>query len=94
MTNGPKEAAYDAHISPLMSQIIDLCREHKINAFATFALDRTAEDELLKCTTALPIDATDEDGCDLVDRLRRIARPPAHGVVAFAITSGPPSKRN
>ena len=92
--NGPKEQAYDAHIAPLMTQIIDLCREHKINAFATFALDRTDEDALLKCTTALPVDEADEEGCDLVDQLRLIARPPAATLVAFTITNGPPPQRN
>lgn len=49
----PKEDAYDALIHPLMRQIADLCREHKINMIATFALDVDAADgEVLYCTTA------------------------------------------
>ena len=58
----PKEDAYDAFIHPLMRQIADLCREHKINMIATFALDNmiatfaldvgATDGEVLYCTTA------------------------------------------
>ena len=34
----PKETAYDELISPLMTQIIKLCKEHKINFAAQFAI--------------------------------------------------------
>lgn len=33
-----REAAYDEHISPLMTQVIALCKEHKIPLLASFDL--------------------------------------------------------
>ena len=46
-----KEAIYDSQINPLMAQIIAICKEHKINAHATFLLD---DDNA--CTTHLKVD--------------------------------------
>lgn len=43
-----KEHIYDEQISPLMTQIIAICNEHKIANVLTFLLDR---DEGLVCTT-------------------------------------------
>ena len=34
-----KEEIYDSQISPLMAQILKICREHKIAMIADFALD-------------------------------------------------------
>ena len=34
-----KEEIYDEQISPLMKQIIDICKEHKISLFANFGFD-------------------------------------------------------
>ena len=34
-----KEKIYDEQISPLMSQIIEICKEHKIPLFANFGFD-------------------------------------------------------
>lgn len=45
-----KEEVYDSQINPLMSQIIEICKEHKIAALCTFSLDLA---EGLMCTTAL-----------------------------------------
>lgn len=45
-----KEQAYDAKISPLMSQIIAICKEHEIPLLADFSLDNETG---LKCTTML-----------------------------------------
>ena len=45
-----KEQVYDAQINPLMTQIIAICREHKIAMLCSFSLDL---EEGLKCTTAL-----------------------------------------
>lgn len=46
-----KEEIYDKKINPLMGQIIDICREHKIAMLADFKLDGD-----LKCTSALLAD--------------------------------------
>jgi hypothetical protein len=35
-----KENIYDSAIAPLMTQVIELCKEHKINMFVTFVLRR------------------------------------------------------
>lgn len=45
-----KEEIYDSKINPLMAQIIDICKEHKIAFFASFTIDT---EEGLQCTTAL-----------------------------------------
>lgn len=46
-----KEQIYDKQINPLVAQITELCKEHKINAHASFFLD----DDLI-CTTHLTVD--------------------------------------
>lgn len=51
-----REAIYDATISPLMSQIIALCKQHDIPMVASFDLDDDRDDRDrmgLKCTTAI-----------------------------------------
>lgn len=50
-----KEAIYDAQISPLMTQIIDICKENKIPMLADFGLGFSEEESAkqLKCTTVL-----------------------------------------
>lgn len=87
MSETPKETAYDALIAPLMTQIIALCQEHKINAFATFSLDETEDGGPLLCTTALPVDPSDVQGESLVDKLRRTVRPEPL-FATFMISSG------
>lgn len=47
-----KEAAYDAHINPLVTQIIQLCTENNINFVMTYELSGE-EDSGLMCTTAV-----------------------------------------
>ena len=50
----PKESIYDDRISPLMSQIIEICKEHKIANICHFALGWDEEEESdLACTTAM-----------------------------------------
>lgn len=49
-----REAVYDDQISPLMSQIIALCKEHDIPMVSCFQLDnREPEDRKLHCITAM-----------------------------------------
>jgi hypothetical protein len=47
-----KEQIYDDQISPLMAQIIDICREHKIAFLASFFIP-TEEDADLRCSSAM-----------------------------------------
>ena len=48
-----KEEIYDEQISPLMTQIIAICKEHKIANVCSFSLDL---DEGLCCTTCMTQD--------------------------------------
>lgn len=94
--SGPKESAYDEHISPLIGKVIELCKAHGINAAMTFALDHRGEesdtvegmDEPLYCTTVLPVDESDAKGYRRVNDCRRVMYPPAP-FVALTITTRP-----
>lgn len=46
-----KEAIYDAEISPLMQQILEICKREKIAMLASFAVP-SPDDESLVCTSA------------------------------------------
>lgn len=46
-----KEQIYDEQISPLMAQIIEICKEHKIAHLACFAIPND-DDPDLRCSTA------------------------------------------
>lgn len=46
------EKVYDEKIAPLMTQIIDICREHKMPVLASFAYGRNEEKSDF-CTTYL-----------------------------------------
>jgi len=49
------EAVYDAEIFPLMNQIIDICKRHKIPMLCTFQYcDDTRPDNAGFCTSAIP----------------------------------------
>jgi hypothetical protein len=74
--------AYDKHIAPLMTEIIRLAKEYDVPMFATFVYSEP-EDDVLLCTTALPLG---NDGRhEIVDRLREVVRPRAH-FMAMTIT--------
>lgn len=87
---GPKEAAYDELISPLIEQVIALCKEHKINAAATFVLDENEDEEgnPTCCTTVLPVDPDDADGIERIEACRRVMYPQPQ-FAAFTIRTGP-----
>ena len=88
VVSAPKEAFYDERISPLMAQIIALCKEAKINMVADFSLgyDEEAE-ETLFCTTCLPsLDPDDEEGVGRMNRAHAALRPRS-SFVAFTITT-------
>ena len=93
--SGPKETAYDAEIRPLMSRIIAVCKEHKINMAATFALDMADEEAReqghegpMMCTTVLPVDESDADGFKRVMDCRRVMYPPKPTLLAMTIYGG------
>lgn len=70
-----REEAYDKHISPLMTQIIALCKEHDIPMLASFQYndDRAEEGATTAlCTTALPFDNT----CEALRRAINCVRQP------------------
>jgi hypothetical protein len=47
------ENVYDEQISPLMTQIIDICKENNLPMIASFAYENCEEKGLGCCTTAL-----------------------------------------
>lgn len=47
------EHVYDEQISPLMMQIIDICRQHRIPMLATFAYAADGNGETSWCTSSL-----------------------------------------
>jgi hypothetical protein len=84
----PKESVYDAHITPLMTQVIALCKEHKINMAAQFALDPNDEGRVLFCTTCLPnVDTGDAEGAARMRALGAVMLP-SPVITAFAIITG------
>lgn len=56
--NPDKEGLYNERISPLVTQIIDICREEGINIYLFFGLgkDKNNEDQMRTCTTCMPSD--------------------------------------
>lgn len=63
-----KEQAYDEQISPLMAQIVELCRKHGIAMLASFAIP--SEDGSSMCwATCLP-DENGKHGFGHVEALR------------------------
>lgn len=83
-----KESAYDEHISPLMAQVIKLCKQHKINMAAQFSLDHNNEGEPLYCTTILhDVDPDDEPGIERMRQCRRVMTPQPY-LAAFMIIGG------
>jgi hypothetical protein len=55
-----KEAIYDEKISPLMAEIIKICKESNIQMVATYFIKEDAENEDgdLYCTTYIPSSET------------------------------------
>lgn len=78
-----KEEIYDSQISPLMQQIIGVCREHGIAMMASFAIDHDGEGpegqdcSALVCSTILP-DGNDKPNprfAQAFELIRRAGRP-------------------
>lgn len=84
MTDKPRETAYDMHISPLMTQIIALCKEHNIPVVANFELDFNADEgSPCFCTTVL----IDKDSHKNMHAMSKAAYPEPQ-CFAFTIVSG------
>ena len=86
---GPKEAAYDERIAPLMEQIIAVCKEAKINMAAQFVLDMNDDEGTpLRCSTVLPVDKDDEPGHAHIMDLRKLMYPQPPLMLAMTVTRG------
>lgn len=89
---GPKEIIYDERIFPLMTQIIDLCKDANISVFANFELDDRVDDDgspyRRSCQTCLPQPGDEKQGAAFM----RIARPTQHlgSIMIFSID--PPNR--
>lgn len=70
------EAAYDARISPLMSQIIAICKEERIPMMASFLYARDDTDHF--CTTNIPVTGRESKELELA------AQAVTQGFLAFA----------
>lgn len=90
MTAGPRETAYDNLIDPLMSQIIEIAKEHGIPMLATFELDLEeghAEDDPMMCSTI--IDERTEGVPAPVSRVLRELSETLYGYAAKARAASP-----
>ncbi|WP_454846114.1 hypothetical protein [Pseudomonas farris] len=68
-----KENVYDKQISPLVHQIIEICKEHNIALLLSAQL-QDEDDETLYCTTILP--GTDDVSDEKFVQALNIIRPP------------------
>jgi len=74
MTEWTKEDVYDEQISPLMTQVIAICKEHKIPLVAQFNYASEGEEGPRFCTTVLPAAALDRDDGGQSARMAKTAR--------------------
>lgn len=87
MAETEKEAIYDEQISPLMQEIIRICKEHKIAMLAEFALGYPeGQESQLKCTTILLEDEFDPTPEQM--QALEIIKPKRPQVFAFTIRAG------
>jgi hypothetical protein len=59
-TRGPRERAYDEHMAPLITQLIELSHAHGIPLFVNAQLDGNTQ-----CTTSVPSAATEQEARSL-----------------------------
>ncbi|CAH0179589.1 hypothetical protein SRABI123_01403 [Pseudomonas sp. Bi123] len=78
-----KENVYDDQISPLVHQIVNICKEHNIALLLSTQL-QDEDDETLYCTTILPgtADVSDEKFVQALN----IIRPPSRSVMHMTTT--------
>lgn len=71
-----KEDIYDEQISPLMAQIISICKEHKIPMCATFQYsDDEGDNGPGYCTTTLPFEGIASDRMKQIAQVMQPQRP-------------------
>ena len=86
-TMGTREDIYDNEVSPLMKQVLEICKRAEIPLVASFRIDDGTEgDEPLFCTSILPDDTSEH-----MQALARLAEPPRAHFAAFTITTSTPS---
>lgn len=83
------EDVYDSKISPLMTQIIEICRENNMPMFASFLFRDTEKDGKGFCTTNIPrlLPNGKEDCPEAFLECFRAVRRPAHQAFAITVTS-------
>ena len=89
MSRTAKEAIYDEQISPLMEQILTICKDNKIAMLADFALgkDPEADDAELKCTSGLLAD--EHEPTPEMIKAWSMIQPRQASFMAFTITTEP-----
>ncbi|MNF40655.1 hypothetical protein D3C76_1725420 [compost metagenome] len=78
-----KENVYDEQISPLVRQIIAICREHEIAPLLSAQLEDEDERELF-CISILP--GTDEMSCEKFVQALNIIRPTSQSFMQMTTT--------
>ncbi len=86
-----KEAIYDEKISPLMVQIIALCKEHSIPMVAQFQYANDEENGPKFCTTSLPIKGV---ACEKIRRLSQMVQPERPVCLAETVVTNPDGSRH
>jgi len=56
-----KEDIYDSEISPLITQIIAICKKHKIPMIASFTYENDEEKGFGRCTTHLKYEGREDE---------------------------------
>ena len=71
-----QEEIYDEKVSPLVKQIVEICKEHKMPCIMSFACpnDEPEKGELLRCTTALQGDEFIGDQAGFPEAVRALYR--------------------
>jgi hypothetical protein len=78
-----KENVYDEQISPLVHQIIEICKEHNIALLLSAQL-QDEDDETLYCTSILPGD--DDVSDERFVKALNIIRPPSRSMMHMTTT--------
>lgn len=83
-----EEKVYDEKISPLMKQIIAICKEHKIPMIATFIYENDENSDEGAATTYLNFGGDDRFS-DCLSRAYKVLRVGIHSAMAITISSNP-----
>lgn len=81
-----KEAIYDEQISPLMTRIIAICKEHRIPLVAQFQYANDEEEGPAFCTTSLPFE---DVASEKIKTLAAAAEPERPVVLAETTVTNP-----